>query len=144
MDGDTHAQVGRRLRGAGQRYTPGRRQLVDLLGGIGRPVTIPEILGAGADLSQSSLYRNLTVLEQCGVVHRVVCLEDAARFELSEELTAHHHHLVCRACGTVLDFDLTSELERAIARTVGQARETRGFAADGHRFELVGTCADCA
>ena len=50
------------------------------------------------------MYRNLVVLEQAGVVRRVTSTDDFARYELAEDLTEHHHHLICSSCGTVDDF----------------------------------------
>ncbi len=143
MTGELHETVHKRLRRSRQRYTPGRRELVELLGGSRRPLTIPEILERDPALSQSSLYRNLQVLEQAGVVRRLVTASDAAaRFELAEDLTSHHH-LVCRTCGRIEDFEpsvvVEDVLERLVAEPVGD-----GFHADHHRLDLVGLCADCA
>lgn len=116
QDGDTamHEAAHERLREDGQVYTSGRRELVGLLAGLGRPVTIPELLDARPKLTQSSLYRNMTVLEQVGVVQRVTGTDERARFELAEELIGHHHHLVCRTCGRVDDFVVPDGAEAAL------------------------------
>src|SRR5690606_30458739 len=96
--GDLHGAINDLLEDDGQRYTAGRRSLVEVLDQAGRPLTAAEILAAGS-LSQSSAYRNLAVLETCGVVHRVAGSDEFARFELAEGLTDHHHHhLICTAC----------------------------------------------
>lgn len=141
---DLHETVERRLRAGRQRYTAGRRDLVSLLAATDRPVTIPDILERDPELSQSSVYRNLQVLERAGVVRRLVTTTDTgARFELAEDLTSHHHHLVCRTCGRIDDFEPTSELEEALVElTSGDA--TSGFRTDHHRLDLVGLCTDCA
>jgi Fur family transcriptional regulator, ferric uptake regulator len=141
---DVHAIVDEQLRRTRQRYTAGRRQLVELLLTVARPVTIPELTGHGARQSQSSLYRNLAILEQCGAVHRIASTDDVARYELTEELSEHHHHLVCAVCGRLDDVVLPASIEAALARAAEEARDQRGFEVDSHRFELVGTCADCA
>lgn len=141
---ELHATVEGELRRTRQRYTGGRRQLVELLAAAGRPVTIVELLGEGVDQSQSSLYRNLAILEQCGVVHRLISADETARFELAEGLTQHHHHLVCDTCGAVEDIALSRRVEQALDRAVDEARTEKGFAADTHRFDLHGSCAECA
>ena len=64
MSDDLHGAVGVLLGDDGQRYTAGRRSLVEVLGQAGRPLTAAEILEAGS-LPQSSAYRNLAVLEAC-------------------------------------------------------------------------------
>lgn len=142
--GDLHDRTRRRLEARRQRYTGGRRSLVDVLQAAGRPVSIPQILDRARDLSQSSVYRNLRVLEQAGVVRRLVTARgDAARFELSEVFTTHHHHLVCRDCGAIEDFPAPPRLERALGRVVDEVSRSGGFRADHHRVDLLGTCADC-
>jgi len=88
-----------------QRLTPTRRLIVDVLAAADRPLTIPEILDAQPALAQSSAYRNLVVLEQARVVHRLVTHADFARYELAEDLTGHHHHLVCRQCGRTVEVE---------------------------------------
>src|SRR5690625_3887435 len=107
---ELHAIVDEQLRRTRQRYTRGRRELVELLDGAGRPVTIPELLELGSSQSQSSLYRNLAILEQCGAVHRIVTSDDVARYELAEELSGHHHHLVCSQCGRLEDVVLPARI----------------------------------
>src|SRR3712207_3394066 len=98
---DAHATASARLRADQQRYTPGRRALVDALAAADRPLTIPELLQADDRLALSSAYRNLTVLERAGVVRRLVTSDEHARFELAEDLTEHHHHLICATCGRI-------------------------------------------
>ncbi|MBA2281459.1 MAG: transcriptional repressor, partial [Acidimicrobiia bacterium] len=111
---DLHATVVAGLRRDQQRYTSNRRELVDALVVAGRPVTIPELLAGRPELAQSSAYRNLSVLERAGIVRRIVTSDDHARFELAEELTGHHHHLICASCGAVEDFDVPPGGERAL------------------------------
>ena len=144
MSDDVHGAITEQLRRTRQRYTAGRRQLVEVLLRVQRPATIPELVDAGASQSQSSLYRNLAILEQAGAVRRLSSVDDVARYELAEELTEHHHHVVCNDCGRIDDVTFTGEIERALGRAATAANEQRGFAVDSHRLELVGTCPDCA
>jgi Fur family transcriptional regulator, ferric uptake regulator len=134
----------RRLRRVNQRLTGGRRLLLAVLAGSDRPLTLPEILEANADLAQSSAYRNLVVLETAEVVQRVVTGNDFTRYELTEELTGHHHHLVCDTCGRVEDLAAGAALERAVSAAVEDARRQHGFQVEHHRLDLVGRCVDCA
>jgi Fe2+ or Zn2+ uptake regulation protein len=144
MASDVHASVDRLLAGDGQRYTTGRRRVVDVLVASGQPLTIPEILERDGHLSQSSVYRNLAVLERAGAVQRVVATGEWSRFELAEQLTDHHHHhLICASCGTVRDVTVPDALERSLARSLGDLASVEGFAIDHHRLDLVGRCAAC-
>lgn len=144
MSSDVHAIVDDQLRRSRQRYTTGRRQLVELLHRAPRPVTIPELVEFGAAQSQSSLYRNLAILEQCGAVHRIASTDEMARYELTEALSEHHHHLVCSNCGRLEDVVLPTAIEQSLMHAAEQARAQHDFDVDSHRVELVGTCPDCS
>jgi Fur family ferric uptake transcriptional regulator len=141
---DLHDTAGGRLREVSQRYTRGRQALVDVLAAAGRPLSIPDILAADRSIPQSSVYRNLTVLEQAAVVRKVQGGDDLSRFELAEDLTRHHHHLVCVSCGSVDDYTVPPQFERTMAVTLDEVAAETGFQAQFHRLDLVGVCARCA
>lgn len=143
MTPELDATAAARLADADQRYTESRRRIVGILAEAGRPLTIAEVQAAGQGLPQSSVYRNIAVLEQAGVVRRVLAADEFARFELAEELTEHHHHLVCVSCGTVTDFTVPPALERALDTAVEAAGRATGFDVQSHRLDLVGVCARC-
>jgi Fur family ferric uptake transcriptional regulator len=142
--GDLHGTVESRLRAAGQRYTDQRRRLIDILARAGSPVALPEILRGRRGLAQSSVYRNLADLEQAGVVRRVMADDEHGRYELTEDLTGHHHHLICSTCGRVQDLGIPAELERTMDRTLDGLARQAGFAEVSHRLDLIGLCAACA
>lgn len=135
--------VATRLAAVGQRLTATRRAIVEALAAADRPLSIPEILSAGAGLAQSSVYRNLAVLERAGVVARVVTMDEWARFELSEELTGHHHHLVCSKCGAVDDVRIPDDVEADLDRALEILAVRAGFLLQHHRLDLVGVCGAC-
>jgi Fur family transcriptional regulator, ferric uptake regulator len=141
--GELHDTVRARLLAVGQRYTHQRRRLVEILTRSGNPLTIPEIL-RGRGLAQSSVYRNLGDLERAGVVRRLVTDEEYGRYELSEDLTEHHHHVICSRCGTVQDLPMRAEVERRMEETLGRLARSVGFAEVSHRLDLIGVCASCA
>jgi len=141
---DLHGLAAARLRADGQRYTANRRAVLETLAAAERPPSIPQLLAARPDLAASSLYRNLAVLERAGIVHRIVTNDEFARFELAEDLTGHHHHRICTTCGAVDDFTLSTRLEAELERALGRVASRSGFKANGHRLDLVGTCARCS
>lgn len=140
---DVHTTAAGRLREDGQRYTACRRTLVEVLANADRPLTIAELLERDGRLAQSSAYRNLAVLEQAGVVDRLVT-DEFARFELAEDLTGHHHHLICSSCGRVADFTISHALERQLEDAFAHLSAAHGFVVEHHRLDLVGRCAGCA
>jgi Fe2+ or Zn2+ uptake regulation protein len=143
MDAQIHEQVGLRLLRSDQRYTRLRRALVETLAAAGRPLTIPEVLRQNPGLTQSSAYRNITVLIDAGAARRVTGADDHGRFELAEDLSGHHHHLVCGSCGKVADVHPSPRLERALAEAARAAADEDDFDVTEHRFDLLGVCADC-
>ena len=143
MTGDVHGVVERRLRRADQRYTAGRRAIVDLLVSVGHPVSIGDITDRLPGLPRSSAYRHLTDLETLGLVRRVAASDEFARFELAEDLTEHHHHLICLNCGKVTDVTLSGGLEHDITEAISELAGAAGFQPRNHRLDIMGTCADC-
>ena len=140
---DLHVAVSDRLRAVQQRYSTGRRAIVAVLAQTGRPVTAPEIVSQDEDLSVSSVYRNLAVLEAAEVVRRLVTQEETARYELAEEFTLHHHHLVCESCGLVADYVAPARLEREMSKTLDSLRDSTGFVPRAHHVQILGLCAVC-
>lgn len=134
-----------RLEAVEQRFTPNRRLLVEILRGAPRPLTMPELLEHGDGLAQSSVYRNLVVLEQAGAVRRIVTDDEFARYELAEDLTGHHHHhLVCSECGAVEDVTVPEAIEELLDSALVKVAGASGFTVDAHRLDLIGRCRDCA
>jgi Fe2+ or Zn2+ uptake regulation protein len=142
--GDIHDIASRKLATINQRYSSRRRRLVDALDRADHPLVATDIVALDNDLPQSSVYRNLAVLETAGVVVKVLTNGDRAAFELAEELKGHHHHLVCVQCGLVLDIDVPNELEQALDSGVADLVSRAGFILVGHRLDLMGRCKNCA
>ena len=142
MTPDLHAAVAERVERSAQRYTSARRALIEVLDAAGRPLTLGEILASG-DWPQSSVYRNLGILDEAGVLRRIAGEDGRTRYELSEDLTEHHHHLVCVSCGAVDDLEASPKLERAMERAIDDVTAARGFRAVDHRLDIVGLCARC-
>ena len=142
IDVDFHAAVARRLRAVRQRYSTGRRAIAVVLAAADRPLTAPEVVELGSGLSVSSVYRNLAVLEQAGVVRRLVTQEENARYELAEAFTHHHHHLVCERCGIIMDYEPPAGLERALQRALDAIPQST-FQPRSHHIQILGLCPGC-
>jgi len=140
---DIDEEVAALLKAVDQRYTTGRRRLVAALQEGAGPLTINQIADAAETLPQSSIYRNLTLLEDAGAVTRIVTHDDFARYELAEELTEHHHHLICTECGDVVDFELDTAAELNLHHALEKAAGAAGFTTTNHRLDLLGTCTSC-
>jgi Fur family ferric uptake transcriptional regulator len=84
-----------------------------------------------------TVYRTLKLLERLGYAKELDFGEGAKRYE--SNIASHHDHLVCRTCGTVIEFE-NLEIEKL------QERVTRrhGFHPTSHRLEIYGFCRKCA
>jgi Fe2+ or Zn2+ uptake regulation protein len=141
---EIHEVGAARLRADDQRYTDKRRTLVEVLYTAGRPLSMPSILEHSPTMAQSSVYRNLGVLEHAGVVRRIVTPDDHASFELAEDLSDHHHHLICSSCGVIEDFVVPEQLEDELSRVLSGAARQHRFTVSAHTLDLFGTCKTCA
>jgi Fur family ferric uptake transcriptional regulator len=84
----------------------------------------------------STIYRNLDVLEDVGLVHHSHIGHGSPTYHPAEH--ALHLHLVCQACGAV------DEVPTSVAEgLVGTVRERNGFTIDMEHFALQGTCRAC-
>jgi Fur family transcriptional regulator, ferric uptake regulator len=141
---DLHDLVEICLKRIDQRYTPGRRAMVEFLASHGHPVSISDIAAELPEVPRSSAYRHLVDLQSAGVVRRIAASDEFARFELAEDLTEHHHHLLCTSCGRVIDVTPTPAFERTVDRVVEELAAQQGFHPTSHALDIIGKCAACA
>ena len=111
-------------------------------GGNG-PLTIAEIREARPDLAVSSVYRNLVVLEQADVVHRVV---DPRRLRLLRARRGAHRAPSPRR---VLELrhrrgrPASPTIEQSVRDVARQVAGRTGFKTQRHRLDLFGLCESC-
>jgi len=140
---EIHAAVHDLLHNAGQRYTDKRRTIIDILIQAGKPMLITDMLGKAKHMPQSTLYRNLLVLEEASVVVRVVTNSESGCYELAEHLMGHHHHMVCSKCGVVRDVVVPEGLEHQLEKALEKVARSEGFVIDRHQLDLIGRCKNC-
>jgi Fur family ferric uptake transcriptional regulator len=88
-------------------------------------------------VGQATVYRTLRLLQECGVAAARRFGDGATRFE-PVLARPHHDHLICTACGDIVEFE-NPEIE---ALQLEVARR-HGFTTEAHRMELYGRCARC-
>ena len=121
--------------------TGAREQIGALLARERRYLSAAEIHAllrqANSRVALSTVYRTLDLLEERG--------EASARLDAHGEATyvacdpKHHHHAICRRCGTVQEVDCD-----AIEQIAGALRAFNGFRMEDHAMEFFGVCAACA
>jgi Fur family transcriptional regulator, ferric uptake regulator len=116
------------------------------------PLTVPEIhtqLG-GRQAHIVSVYRTVHMLVRLRLVRPTdavplaAALRGSQRYELAEELTGHHHHLICRGCGAIEDLEGCLFADAALTQLARYVRRTRRFAVTEHEVRLFGLCRRCA
>ena len=128
------------LRERGLRCSAARRVVLQALFAADGPVSAEAIAGGlGGQVTRSdlgSVYRNLEVLEEAGLVGHVHLGHGAGLYVLA---AARHEYVACEACGT---------WEAVAPEVLDPAREAihaaTGFEARFTHFPIVGRCADCA
>jgi Fur family transcriptional regulator, ferric uptake regulator len=129
----------------GFRLTGPRRAVVDVLVDHAAPMSVAEIQASlkGRRANLVSIYRSVNLLCELGLLRVADTSKGTQRFELAEQFTGHHHHLVCQECGSVEDLD-GCLLEDAVLDAIRQrVRRSRSFRLTGHDLKLVGLCRRC-
>lgn len=89
----------------------------------------------GIDLSLSTVYRNLDMLQKQGLVVKAYMLnEDKARFGLASK----KNYLVCQKCKKIVIID-NCPFEKFKEELI----EVHGFDILGHSIEVYGICPEC-
>lgn len=86
-------------------------------------------------LSLDTVYRTLTTLVENGLVKRVETAESQARFEIAQ---TQHHHLICKRCKTIQDFQSD---QIAVGNLAEQLRDWGRV--ETKNFVIYGTCNHC-
>jgi Fur family transcriptional regulator, ferric uptake regulator len=132
--------VQERLRARGLRWTPQRRNLVEVLSKADGHVTGSELVERCRRIdpatTPSTVYRTLDVLEDLGLVRHGHGAGGREEFHVLP--VAEHGHLHCQDCGQ------TQEIEAADAAPLVRALRARhGFEVDLSHVTVVGRCAAC-
>ena len=88
------------------------------------------------DTSHQAVYDVLHALTAAGLVRRIEPAGSVARYEL--RVGDNHHHVVCRACGTVGDVDCAVNETPCL-----EASQTHGFRIDEAEVTYWGLCPTC-
>ena len=87
------------------------------------------------DISLGTVYRNLRVLTEAGVIRELNYGSTYSRYDGN---ASNHYHFVCLHCNQVLDIPVPviSDLEARV-------EDVTGHQVDYHRTELYGICREC-
>ena len=94
-----------------------------------------EVRKAIPHISKGTVYRNLQVLQEMGLVIELNLDGTISRFEAKQ---GSHYHFRCEKCGRIFDINVPvdKELNRQVSRRTG-------FKILYHQLEFRGLCHDC-
>ncbi len=93
---------------------------------------------AGQSVGLATVYRALATLVADGRAD-VVRLADGEALYRRCSTTAHHHHLVCRRCGSTVEIEAPQD-----ESWISSLAERHGFTDVEHVLEIFGVCGSCA
>jgi Fe2+ or Zn2+ uptake regulation protein len=87
------------------------------------------------NLSLGTIYRNLSILYEQGMISKI---NYGGTFDRFEAKVDPHYHLICENCGRILDFAMPID-EELNAR----AKALTDFTIQRHKIEFYGLCTQC-
>ena len=127
------------LKEHGLKATFQRIAILETIGHHGH-MDVDEIYGAVRQnhptLSLATVYKNIVTMVERNVLTEVPLSGHKSKYEIRKE---EHIHLICRACGSVLDRPFDEEL---LTGTDDVARDS-AFALERRQISLYGLCAAC-
>src|SRR5262245_19373540 len=99
---------------------------------------LTEVRARDRGIGYATVYRTLKLLAECGVASERRFGDGLSRYELADEATTHHDHLICSTCGSITEFE-----EPRIESLQDEVAARYGFEILTHKHEMYGTCADC-
>ncbi|WP_437798093.1 Fur family transcriptional regulator [Sorangium sp. So ce693] len=126
----------------GLRSTAQRRLIVDTFFSGAPHMTIEDLLAEvrahDRGIGYATVYRTLKLLAECGVASERRFGDGLSRYELADDASAHHDHLICVNCGKIIEFE-----EPRIEALQKEIAAKYGFEVTWHKHEMYGVCADC-
>ncbi|WP_437599919.1 Fur family transcriptional regulator [Sorangium sp. So ce590] len=126
----------------GLRSTAQRRLIVDTFFSGAPHMTIEDLLtevrAHDRGIGYATVYRTLKLLAECGVASERRFGDGLSRYELADDASAHHDHLICVSCGKIIEFE-----EPRIEALQEEIAAKYGFEVTWHKHEMYGVCLDC-
>jgi len=128
------------LREKGHRLTPQRMLVIEALHNANRHISAEELYkqlhSRYPYANISTVYRTLELLKELNLVTEADLGEGRVRYHVAEK--GHHHHLVCRSCGKIIDLE-----EPALCPLEDTLLQKYGFDADLRHLAISGKCSEC-
>ncbi|GAB1432024.1 transcriptional repressor [Spirochaetota bacterium] len=141
MQGDELRILEGYLRGKGLKLTKARQIVLMAFLGLEEHVNADMVYEAAKQIDpgigQATVFRTLRLLEDAGLAREASRENGTRRYEHAYN-HAHHDHLRCIACGSIIEFS-----DSSIERAQDAVFRRYGFTPKGHRMDLFGLCPAC-
>ena len=94
-------------------------------------------------LAVSSLYRIINMLRNLNLISEFQTPDNTKVIELSSIQNEHHHHIFCKSCGAVEDFELNDTLEKNLEKEIHAIESSHDISVLSHSLELFSICSQC-
>ena len=94
-------------------------------------------------LALSSLYRIINMLKNVNLISEFQTPDNTKVIELSNIKNEHHHHIFCKSCGSVEDFELNDTLEKNLEKEIEIIESSHNISVLSHSLELLSICNQC-
>jgi Fur family ferric uptake transcriptional regulator len=115
--------------------------VVDLVAAQDGHFTAAELLARARakslPIGRATVFRTLDLLTDIGALERLD-LPSGEHAYVACVPEQHHHHVVCRKCGTSVEVE-----EGGLQSVVSDIGRKSGFQIESHRLELYGLCPNC-
>ena len=139
--GRSRYRVEKKSKGVAYRRSRQRSRILELLqGSAGHPTAAwlyDKLRKEFPGLSIGTIYRNLGILEDQGLIKRIDV--GGAAFDRFEAKIEPHYHFVCDSCGSIIDLELP--VDESLNERVNLSSEHRALR---HDIQFHGICATCA
>lgn len=129
------------LRRQGLKSTAQRDDIAHVFFASHRHISVEELYNAvkrvNPRIGYATVYRTMKLLTECGLAVERHFRDAEARYESVAE--GHHHdHLICEACGKIVEFE-----DQRIDTLQAEVAQRFGFQSTRRKMELYGRCRAC-
>ncbi len=119
--------------------TEARKSVLEFFLKSKKPLNVLDFKGDKTfeSFNESSIYRNITKLEEAGIIQSIPSAGDYQSYELVNH-GHHHHHISCSNCKKIQCLKVCG-----LEKRMKEMAKTVDFLLVGHSVELVGLCSDC-
>ena len=121
-------------------YSKQREEIIEVIKNCYNHPTAEDIYmivkGKNPSVSRSTVYRNLGLLSENGIIQKISMLVGPDRYDYKRE---QHNHAICKKCGNIFDFEYNFKIEN-LKEIV---KKQTGVEISSENIAIEGICEKC-